>query len=425
VHIEEKRMPEEGKESVVEFICELVKANYVHPEEGKRISTQIMANFRDGKYSKLSYPEDFARRLDSDLIEISGDKHLGLVCDPDRVKEIRAQGNSDYVTKEMVEEERKRNFGFRELRILAGNIGYLDLRIFFQPKYAGATAVAAMNFLSNCEAIIVDLRNNGGGWGEMGALLISYFLNNNEVVHLTTNYSRPKDKYDQSWTLPYVPGKIMPDVPLFVLTSKSTFSAAEEFCYCLKHLERATLVGETTRGGAHPIDEKIIDDNFILVLPEQRSINPITGGNWEGVGVEPHVLVSAQEAFDSAHMRALEVLFSRSRDENDKSRYKWHLEGLKAKLNPSSIDSKTLWSYVGSYESNDISLEDNALYFRRGGRAKQRMTPIKEEYFLIENEEDRRARFAREDDQVRSLEICSIGGAVIKYSKTSSPSVLP
>jgi hypothetical protein len=117
VHIEERRVSEKEKESVVEVICELVRANYVYPEEGKRISTQIMANFRDGKYSTLSYPEDFARRLDSDLIEISGDKHLGVVCDPDRVKEIRAQVNSDYVTKEMVEEERKKNFGFRELRI--------------------------------------------------------------------------------------------------------------------------------------------------------------------------------------------------------------------------------------------------------------------------------------------------------------------
>jgi hypothetical protein len=419
VHIEERRVSEKEKESVVEVICELVRANYVYPEEGKRISTQMMANFRDGKYSTLSYPEDFARRLDSDLIEIGGDKHLGLVCDPDRVKEIRAQVNNDYVTKEMVEEERKKNFGFRELRILAGNIGYLDLRIFFQPKYAGATAVAAMNFLSNCEAVIVDLRSNGGGWGEMVALLISYFLNNNEIVHLTTIYSRPKDEYDQSWTLPYVPGKIMSDVPLFVLTSKSTFSAAEEFCYCLRHLERATLVGETTRGGAHPIDEKIVDDRFILILPEQRSINPKTGGNWEGVGVEPHIKVPAQEALDSAHIRALEVLLSRSQDENDKSSYEWHLEGLKAKLNPSSVDSEALRSYVGSYESNDISLEDDVLYFRRGGRAKQRMTPLTDEYFLIENEDDRRARFTREDGHVRGLKICCIGGAVTEYPKTS------
>jgi C-terminal processing protease CtpA/Prc len=301
---------------------------------------------------------------------------------------------------------------------LAGNIGFLDLRIFFHPKYAGETAVAAMNFLSNCEAIIVDLRSNGGGWGEMVALLISYFLNNNEIVHLTTNYSRPKDKYDQSWTLPYVPGKTMPDVPLFVLTSKSTFSAAEEFCYCLKHLERATLLGETTRGGAHPIDEKIVDDRFILILPEQRSINPKTGGNWEGVGVEPHIMVPAQEALDSARIRALEVLLSRSQDENEKSSYRWHLEGLKAKLNPSSVDSEALRSYVGSYESNDISLEDDVLYFRRGGRAKQRMTPLTEEYFLIENEDEMRVRFTREDGQVRGLKICGIGGAV-EYRKTS------
>jgi hypothetical protein len=411
-------MSEEKQARIIESICELVEAIYVYPGEGKRISTQIMANFREGKYSRLSYPEDFARRLDSDLIEISVDKHLGLVCDPGRVKEIRVQGNSDYATKEMVKEERKRNFGFRELKILAGNIGYLDLRLFFHPKYAGDTAVAAMNFLSNCEAIIVDLRRNGGGWGEMVALLISYFLDNNETIHLTTNYSRPKDKYNQAWTLPYVPGKTMPEIPLYILTSKSTFSAAEEFCYCLKHLGRATLIGETTRGGAHPVDEKIVDDNLILIVPEQRSINPNTGSNWEGVGVEPHVTVSAQEALNLAHMRALEFLVSHSQDENDKSKYKWYLEGLKARLNPLTIDPGILLSYVGSYESNDISLKDNVLYFRRGSRAEQRMTPITEEYFLIEDEDDRRARFNREAGHAKGLDIHGIEGTVTRYTKT-------
>lgn len=416
--IEENGMSEEKQARIIESICELVEANYVYPEKGKRISTQIMANFRDGKYSRSSYPEDFARRLDSDLIEISGDKHIGLVCDPDRVKEIRIEGNSDLATKEMVKEERKRNFGFRELRILAGNIGYLDLRSFFHPKYAGDTAVAAMNFLSNCDAIIVDLRRNGGGWGYMVALLISYFLDNKEIVHLTTIYSRPKDKYDQNWTLPYVTGKTMPEIPIFVLTSKSTGSAAEAFCYCLKHLGRATLIGETTRGAAHPIDEKVVDDNLILIVPEQRAINPNTGSNWEGVGVEPHEMVPAREALNLAHMRALECLVSHSQDEKDKSKYNWYLEGLKAGLNPLTINPGILPSYVGSYESNDISLKDNALYFKRGGRAEQRMTPITEEYFLIEDEDDMRARFNRENGQVKGLEIHSIDGTVTKYTKT-------
>ena len=134
-----------------------------------------------------------------------------------------------------------------------------------------ASVASAMNFFSNCDALIIDLRNNGGGWGEMVAFMCSYFVYGDTTVLMSTGYSRPGDEYFQSWSMPYVPGKTMSNIPLYIITSKSTFSAAEEFCYNLKHLKRATIVGETTRGGAHPISPKVLNDNLAVNVYKSRT----------------------------------------------------------------------------------------------------------------------------------------------------------
>lgn len=407
------------QEEVIKKICTYLENNYVFPETGKELSTQISKNSKDGKYSKLTSLADFAFQLNEDLMDICEDKHLKVVYDPDWIKQIKQQEQEQdvYLTKEMIEEEKRNNFGFKELRILAGNIGYLDLRIFFHAKYAGETAVSAMNFFSNCDALIIDLRNNGGGWGEMVAFLCSYFVYGDTTVLLSTGYSRPEDEYFQSWSMPYVPGKTMPNIPLYILTSKSTFSAAEEFCYNLKHLKRATIVGETTRGGAHPISPKVLNDNFILILPEWRSINPITGTNWEGVGVKPHIEIPANEALNVAHLAALEKLLTRAQNEGEKFGYQWHLDGLKAKINPAAVDSSTLLSYVGKYGSRNITFENAILYYQRGDRSKRKMIPMTQDLFMIEDIDQLRVKFITEDGHVKSLIAVYSDGAVVESTK--------
>ncbi len=407
------------QEEVIKKICTYLEDNYVFPETGKELNTQISKNSKDGKYSKLTSPTDFAYQLNEDLMDISEDKHLKVVYDPDWIKQIKQQEQEQdvYLTKEMIEEEKRNNFGFKELRILAGNIGYLDLRIFFHAKYAGETAVSAMNFFSNCDALIIDLRNNGGGWGEMVAFLCSYFVYGDTTVLLSTGYSRPEDEYFQSWSMPYVPGKTMPNIPLYILTSKSTFSAAEEFCYNLKYLKRATIIGETTRGGAHPISPKVLNDNFILILPEWRSINPITGTNWEGVGVKPHIEIPANEALNVAHLAALEKLLTRAQNEGDKFGYQWHLDGLKAKINPAAVDSSTLLSYVGKYGSRNITFENGILYYQRGDRSKRKMIPMTQDLFMIEDIDQLRVKFITEDGHVKSLIAMYSDGAVVESTK--------
>jgi C-terminal processing protease CtpA/Prc len=144
---------------------------------------------------------------------------------------------------------------------------------------------------------------------EMVALLCSYLYDGGECVHLNTIYQRRGAVVQHFWTLPYVPGKRFgSQKPVYVLTSNFTFSAAEEFTYNLKHLKRATIIGERTGGGAHPGSRFRIDPHFAIFIPTSRSVNPVTQTNWEGTGVEPEITVPAAEAFSVAYREALQRL---------------------------------------------------------------------------------------------------------------------
>jgi C-terminal processing protease CtpA/Prc len=201
------------------------------------------------------------------------------------------------------------NCGFEKVERLSSNIGYLKFNMFADPEVCGPTAVAAMNFLGNSDAIIIDLRENGGGDPKMIALLSTYLFS--KPTHLNDLWERKSDTTQQYWTLPYVPGKRLDDKPAYVLTSKRTFSGAEEFSYSLKNLKRATIIGETTGGGAHPVRGQRIDDHFMIGVPFARAINPSSKTNWEGIGVEPDVKVPAAEALATAQKLATEKLGSK------------------------------------------------------------------------------------------------------------------
>jgi C-terminal processing protease CtpA/Prc len=170
-----------------------------------------------------------------------------------------------------------------------------------------------MNLLAHTDALIIDLRKNTGGSPTMIALL-STFLFGPEPVHLNSFYDRSGDKTSQTWTLPYVPGQRTPDKPVFVLTSNRTFSAAEEFTYNLKNLKRATIIGEKTGGGAHPGGDISVTPHFRVFVPVGRAINPISGTNWEGTGIEPDIAVPEAGALDYAYRLALGEVIKRLGD---------------------------------------------------------------------------------------------------------------
>jgi retinol-binding protein 3 len=186
----------------------------------------------------------------------------------------------------------------------------------FEAKSSKARFVAS-NFLANSDALILDLRKNGGGAPSMVALVCSYLFPAEPVVHLNDLYMRPENSTHQWWTLPYVPGKRFVRKPVYVLTSKRTFSAAEECTYNLQKLDRAIIVGETTGGGAHPGGPQPIVDKFVIWVPMGRAINPVSKTNWEGTGVKPDIEVPAELALKTAQIEALKKLQEKKKNDPD------------------------------------------------------------------------------------------------------------
>jgi retinol-binding protein 3 len=291
----------------IDSVNSIFKRNYIFPEVADKMAQTLNANLKQGQYKSLTNPTEFARRITKDLQSVSNDKHIRVVYDPQVIAaEKKAVTDEDRRRLELdrAAELKAENYGFREIKILEGNIGYLDLGMFADPRYGRETAVAAMNQLCRANALIVDLRNNGGGSPEMVQLISSYFFSS-KPVHLNSLYYRPTNQTTEFWTLADVPGQRRPDMPLYVLTSKRTFSAAEEFSYNLKNLKRATLIGERTSGGAHPTGSVIATDKFFVRVPKGRAINPVTKTNWEGTGVVPDIEVSAEKALEIALEKAL------------------------------------------------------------------------------------------------------------------------
>ncbi|NEQ32679.1 MAG: S41 family peptidase [Leptolyngbya sp. SIO4C5] len=282
---------------------------YVFAEVAQKLQADIRDRLQAGGYSDVQSGTQLAATLTAQLQELSGDRNLRLYYSPEPLPHLEPHGEP--TPAELAQQQQLsslRNFDFNRVERLAGNIGYLELYGFEPPEFAGETAIAAMSFLAHTHALIIDIRHNSGGSPAMVALLCSYLLPEYPPVHLNDLYWREDDTTQQWWTIPYLPGKRYLAKPVYVLTSQETFSAAEEFAYNLKVLDRITLVGETTRGGANPGRGERINDHFWLFVPTGRAINPVTGSNWEDSGVVPDVKVPSELAPKTAHLMALQKL---------------------------------------------------------------------------------------------------------------------
>ncbi|MGK0295667.1 MAG: hypothetical protein ACI884_001830, partial [Ulvibacter sp.] len=207
------------------------------------------------------------------------------------------------------------------------------------------------------------------------------------------------------------------DTPVYILTSGGTFSAAEEFSYNLKNLERATIVGETTGGGAHPGGSIVATDRFMIWVPTGRAINPITNINWEGTGVSPHIEVPAGEALDVAHMKALETLMDKNKDQDLKAFYEWPLAELNLKTDPVTLDAKTLKSFAGNYGPRMVTFENDALFYQRGTGTKYELFPYSDNEFMLKGLDSFRIRFLAEGNKVIALQGLYDSGQTDKNAK--------
>lgn len=320
------------KNQVIENLLKELNDSYVFPEVAKKMENDIRSRVKNKEYEQITSSREFAAKLTEDLQSVSRDKHLRVRYSHQPFPVRRERSEPTEAEKAEYESFMKRvNFGFEKIERMPGNIGYIDLRGFMDDRAGAETVAAAMKFLANTDALIFDLRQNGGGSPAMVALISSYLFGE-KPVHLNSLYWRKGDKTDEFWTKPEKASLKFPDKSIYVLTSNRTFSGAEEFSYNLKNLKRATIVGETTGGGAHPGGTFRLTDHFGVFIPTGRAINPISRTNWEGTGVEPDVKVPKEEALKTAYLMALKKSLEKASDEEMKNALKQLIEQNRKEL---------------------------------------------------------------------------------------------
>jgi hypothetical protein len=294
------------RDATIDTLVQKVASGYVLPENADRIVQALRSANRAGAYNGKT-PRDFADAVNRTLLSASHDKHLKVFYQPVAV--------SAAVAGESVSQKERFNYGFDKLERLRGNIAFLEIASFADlTQQSAETTSALLSTLANFDAVIIDLRRNGGGSTPMMAFVATYFFEPTPV-HLTDIYWRDTNQTSQFWSDAFVPGKRSSHQPLYILTSAQTFSSAEDFCYSLQSLNRAVLVGETTGGGAHSgRGLQQLSDSFTAFIPVGRSLSPITKTNWEGTGITPDVKTSAEASVGVATELALKALIDTEPD---------------------------------------------------------------------------------------------------------------
>jgi retinol-binding protein 3 len=294
-----------ARSNVIDRLIKELNDGYIFPDVAKHIETDLRTRQKNNEYDAVTSSVAFAKKLTEDVQAVSHDKHMRVRFSFAPLPVRQDRGEPTEAEKAEFERTMKRtNYGFIKIERLDGNIGLIDLRGFTDEVGGAATVAAAMKFLANTDALIFDLRQNGGGNPAMIALISSYLFGD-KPVHLNDLYFREGDHTEEFWTKPEQAAIKFTDRDIYVLTSNYTFSGAEEFSNNLKVLKRATIVGETTGGGANPGDSVRLSEHFSVFVPVGRAVNPITKTNWEGVGVEPDVKVTKELALKTAYLMAL------------------------------------------------------------------------------------------------------------------------
>lgn len=286
------------QQRVIEGAIANLDKYYTNPEVAQKMASALLAHKKSGDDDAAKDGGTFADLLTKQMRDVSHDRYLVLVYSQAPLPEHPTEATPEDLARYR-EAMKRENCTFEKIEILPPNIGYLKFNSFPDSCVCRQIAVAAMASLNHADALIFDLRDNRGGEPRMVALMAAYLFDHPEYW-----YNPRENTTRQSWTLSPVPGNNLANKPVYVLTSARTFSGAEQFCYDLKMLRRATLVGETTGGGAHSGVWHRIDDHFGMGIPEAKAINPFSESDWEGTGVEPDVKVKATNALQTAEKLA-------------------------------------------------------------------------------------------------------------------------
>jgi hypothetical protein len=427
---------------VLEGLYQNVGDHYVEPDTAKMLVDAVRRREEAGAYDALTDPVAFAEAVTRDLRSVNHDLHLSLRytapgapapgggmrrivvapggpgAAPDGPHAGQPTADFGGMDESFIREARSKNFGLTKVEVLPGNIGYLEVTGFMGVPGSDEAVAAALRFLERTDAVIVDLRQNPGGSGQMSDYLMSHFLPATPVNTVKVK-SRESAEPVILQSIADVAGPRRTDVPLYVLTSRGTGSAAEAFSFVLKNQGRATLVGEPTSGGSHMVNFFPLGDGFSAGVSITRVSDPRTGAEWEGIGVQPDVRVPADDALTTAQLAALRVLRPKASDDRQRRRYDWAMAWVEAQAGPASLEPARAAALVGRYEGErSVTLSGGRLMFTRGPRAAIPLAPLRDGWFGVTPEI--RITFA-DGPHAASMTEERLDGTRSSYARESDP----
>lgn len=392
-----ERLSAKQRDAALVAIKKEFQEGYVFPEMRPKIIDRLDTRQRAGGYDTDDAVQ-FADRITRDLREVSDDRHLSLRVNPTAYAAAKSAPKSDAGEEAYYRRLAERsNHGLSEMKILPGNIRYLRISGFhWINDETGAAYDAAMRFLQGGDAIVIDVRNNGGGSHGAVRYLVSHFM---EPDTLELSFLEGSNPPNQSRTLEYLPAGRLKGKPLYVLINGQTASAAEAFAYDVQQFHLGELIGAKTVGAANNNKLLPIAPNFILSVSYGRPQHAVSGGNWEGAGVAPDVDTLPEQALEVAQEHALQRL-SQAKDLGPERRrdYAWAQTGITARLHPVVLDSGALAGLVGRYrkagspDAIEVAQRDNVLWLTLPKRPPVRLTPLTEDLFAVEGYDSLRVR---------------------------------
>jgi hypothetical protein len=364
--------------AVVEKIADQIAARYFDPAKGERLAAELKAEAAKGTYDKYAAPLDLAQALTVRLKP--QDSHFNVTWSADPPPASTASGRQQPGS--VSETDRRQNFGFRGVEVLPGNVAVINMGFFAHfngpDAPAKAAADAAMTLASGADAVIFDLRDNGGGSPAMVGYLVGHFVPEGANIYNTFK-SRGPDRFETPPEAPKTGRRL--ETPVYVLVSGRTASAAESFSYTLQQAKRATIVGEATAGGANPGAMTPVGDGFAVFVSGGSPVNPISGKNWEGTGVIPDVAARPGEALVKAQQLALGRVMDGQGSALAKADAKWALEALSP---PAAVPAKALADYAGAYGVRSVKVDGGRLVVAHDRRPPVSLKPLGKDTFAIE-----------------------------------------
>ena len=414
------------RRDVVDTMAARLRQHYVDADTGTLIAEHLKKRLASGAYDAITSPARFAELLTDELRAVNDDRHLRVIYSPDNTglrpgpEGIRMfggppGGGRGSPPPTVLDAARQAHWNLGRVEVLPGNVGYMDIRGFSGARTAEPAIVAALRYLEGTDAIIFDVRRNGGGSPMSVNLIISHFVGADTVASLTVQNRSGHETFTR-YTLADVSGPRRPTVPLYVLTSSATASAAEDFTFVLQNLKRATIVGARTAGAGHNNAVLDVGHGFGMSVSFTRVMDPRTKKEWERVGVQPDVVVDQARALDVAHALALKDLVGKEPDARRKRLLELTRETVDAQANPRAVPAGTLAMYAGEYEGGRaVAVENGRLtYSPRPGIPPETLVALSDTSFALGAA---RLVFERSQSGASQIRVVPPEGEALTYSK--------